>query len=160
MGQDAGFLALEVAVSTGAEYVVVPEIQLDIQESSVTTFTTPRRGRPFSHHLAEGVMSALELKNRLQDTGGYDARVTVLGAYPAGGSPSSFDTVLASRMGALRWNPSLRANRGHGHSICGQMTLCLEDAWKSPEYLNPELLALVEKLSVLKAWISAALSKS
>jgi hypothetical protein len=34
-------------------------------------------------------------------------------------------------------------------SICGQMTLCpLEDAWKSPKHLNPELLALVEKLSV------------
>ncbi len=95
-------------------------------------------------------MSALELKNRLQDTGGYDARVTVLGYIQRGGSPSSFDTVLASRMGAFAVESILEGKSGSMVcSICGQMALCpLEDAWKSPKYLNPELLALVEKLSV------------
>ena len=151
MGRNAGFLALEVAVSTGAEYVVVPEIQLDIAKMCDHLHYSRKRGKTHSLIiLAEGVMSALELKNRLQDTGGYDARVTVLGYIQRGGSPSSFDTVLASRMGAFAVESILEGKSGSMVcSICGQMALCpLEDAWKSPKYLNPELLALVEKLSV------------
>jgi 6-phosphofructokinase 1 len=67
-------------------------------------------------------MSALELKNRLQDTGGYDARVTVLGYIQRGGSPSSFDTVLASRMGAFAVESILEGKSGSMVcSICGQM---------------------------------------
>ncbi|MDD4021115.1 MAG: 6-phosphofructokinase, partial [Synergistaceae bacterium] len=100
--------------------------------------------------LAEGVMSALELKNQLQDTGGYDARVTVLGYIQRGGSPTSFDTILASRMGSFAVEALLEGRSGvMVGSVCREMTLCpLEEAWKSPKNLNPEMLALVEKLGV------------
>lgn len=151
MGRDSGFLALEVAVSGGAEYVVVPEIQLDIGKLCDHLHYSRKRGKTHSLIiLAEGVMSALELKNKLQDTGGYDARVTVLGYIQRGGSPSSFDTILASRMGAFAVESLLDGKSGvMVGSVCGNMTLCpLEDAWKSPKHLNPELLSLVEKLSV------------
>ncbi|MDR1048902.1 MAG: 6-phosphofructokinase, partial [Synergistaceae bacterium] len=101
MGRNAGFLALEVAVATGAEYVVVPELPLSIGELCQRLRTS--HGQRKSHTLiilAEGVMAASEMKDKLQDTGGYDARVTVLGYIQRGGSPTAFDTVLASRMGA------------------------------------------------------------
>ncbi|MGI6790489.1 6-phosphofructokinase [Aminivibrio sp.] len=151
MGRDAGFLALEVAVSTGAEYVVVPEIRLDIAKMCEQLHYSRKRGKTHSLIiLAEGVMSALELKNQLQDTGGYDARVTVLGYIQRGGSPTSFDTILASRMGSFAVEALLEERSGvMVGSVCGRMTLCpLEDAWKSPKSLNPEMLALVEKLGV------------
>ncbi|MFA7364285.1 MAG: ATP-dependent 6-phosphofructokinase, partial [Aminobacteriaceae bacterium] len=151
MGRDAGFLALEVAVSTGAEYVVVPEIRLDIAKMCEQLHYSRKRGKTHSLIiLAEGVMSALELKNQLQDTGGYDARVTVLGYIQRGGSPTSFDTILASRMGSFAVEALLEGRSGvMVGSVCGRMTLCpLEDAWKSPKSLNPEMLALVEKLGV------------
>ena len=151
MGRDAGFLALEVAVSTGAEYVVVPEIRLDIAKMCEQLHYSRKRGKTHSLIiLAEGGMSALELKNQLQDTGGYDARVTVLGYIQRGGSPTSFDTILASRMGSFAVEALLEERSGvMVGSVCGRMTLCpLEDAWKSPKSLNPEMLALVEKLGV------------
>lgn len=151
MGRDAGFLALEVAVSTGAEYVVVPEIRLDIAKMCEQLHYSRKRGKTHSLIiLAEGVMSALELKNQLQDTGGYDARVTVLGYIQRGGSPTSFDTILASRMGSFAVEALLEGKSGvMVGSVCGRMTLCpLEDAWKSPKSLNPEMLALVEKLGI------------
>ena len=151
MGRDAGFLALEVAVSTGAEYVVVPEIRLDIAKMCEQLHYSRKRGKTHSLIiLAEGVMSALELKDHLQDTGGYDARVTVLGYIQRGGSPTSFDTILASRMGSFAVEALLEGKSGvMVGSVCGRMTLCpLEDAWKSPKSLNPEMLALVEKLGI------------
>jgi len=151
MGRDAGFLALEVAVSTGAEYVVVPEIRLDIAKMCEQLHYSRKRGKTHSLIiLAEGVMSALELKNQLQDTGGYDARVTVLGYIQRGGSPTSFDTILASRMGSFAVEALLEGRSGvMVGSVCREMTLCpLEEAWKSPKNLNPEMLALVEKLGV------------
>jgi len=151
MGRDAGFLALEVAVSTGAEYVVVPEIRLDIAKMCEQLHYSRKRGKTHSLIiLAEGVMSALELKDQLQDTGGYDARVTVLGYIQRGGGPTSFDTILASRMGSFAVEALLEGKSGvMVGSVCGRMTLCpLEDAWKSPKSLNPEMLALVEKLGI------------
>ena len=151
MGRDAGFLALEVAVSSGAEYVVVPEIQLDIAKMCDHLHYSRKRGKTHSLIiLAEGVMSALELKNRLQDTGGYDARVTVLGYIQRGGSPSSLDTILASRMGCFAVESLLQGKSGvMTGSVCGRMELCpIEDAWRIKKELNPELLALVDKLGV------------
>ncbi len=151
MGREAGFLALEVAVSGGAEYVVVPEIPLDIAKMCEHLHYSRKKGKTHSLIiLAEGVMSALELRSRLQDTGGYDARVTVLGYIQRGGSPSSFDTILASRMGSFAVESLLGGKTGMMvGSVCGNMVLCpLSEAWKSPKPLNPEMLALVDKLSV------------
>ena len=151
MGREAGFLALEVAVSSGAEYVVVPEIQLDIQKLCEQLHYSRKKGKThFLIILAEGVMSGPELRNRIQDTGGYDARVTVLGYIQRGGSPTSYDTVLASRMGAFAVESLLRGKSGVMTGIqCGEMVLCpLEEAWKQEKPLNQEMLALVEKLNV------------
>lgn len=151
MGRDSGFLALDIGISTGAEYVVVPEIPLDIQKMCDHLHYSRKRGKTHSLIiLAEGVMSATELRDSLQDTGGYDARVTVLGYIQRGGSPSSFDTILASRMGSFAVESLLEGRSGVMiGSVCGRMELCpIEDAWRSKKELNPEMLALVDKLGV------------
>ncbi len=155
MGRDAGFLALEVAVSTGAEYVVVPEIRLDIAKMCEQLHYSRKRGKTHSLIiLAEGVMSALELKNQLQDTGGYDARVTVLGYIQRGGSPTSFDTILASRMGSFAVEALLEGKSGNGGlRMRPDDTLPPGGRLKSPKSLNPEMLALVEKLGDI-TWTS------
>ncbi|HCL78741.1 MAG TPA: ATP-dependent 6-phosphofructokinase, partial [Synergistaceae bacterium] len=88
MGREAGFLALEVAVSGGAEYVAVPEIPLDMEKLCEHLHYSRKRGKTHSLIvIAEGVMSGADLKNRLQDTSGYDAKVTVLGYIQRGGGP-------------------------------------------------------------------------
>lgn len=151
MGREAGFLALEVAVSGGAEYVAVPEIPLDMEKLCEHLHYSRKRGKTHSLIvIAEGVMSGADLKNRLQDTSGYDAKVTVLGYIQRGGGPTSFDTVLASRMGGLAVEFLLKGESGKMVcSVGGRMVLRpLEEAWGTRKPLNPELLALVDILGV------------
>jgi 6-phosphofructokinase 1 len=94
-------------------------------------------------------MTANEMKRKLQDTGGYDARVTVLGHIQRGGSPTSFDTILASRMGAYAAESLLIGKSGVmvGNVSHRMMLSDLERAWAERKTLSPELLGLVEKLN-------------
>jgi 6-phosphofructokinase 1 len=150
MGRNAGFLALEVAVATGAEYVVVPELPLSIGNLCQKLRTSHENKK--SHTLiilAEGVMTANEMKDKLQDTGGYDARVTVLGYIQRGGSPTSFDAILASRMGAYAAESLFIGKSGvMVGNVNHRMVLSdLERSWSEQKYLSPEMLGLVEKLN-------------
>jgi 6-phosphofructokinase 1 len=150
MGRNAGFLALEVAVATGAEYVVVPELPLSIGNLCQRLRVSHEKKK--SHTLiilAEGVMTANEMKDTLQDTGGYDARVTVLGYIQRGGSPTSFDAILASRMGAYATESLFIGKSGvMVGNVNHRMVLSdLERSWSEQKYLSPEMLGLVEKLN-------------
>lgn len=150
MGRDAGFLPLEVAVATGAEYVIVPELPVSIGNLCQKLRTSYERKK--SHTLiilAEGVMTAGEMKDKLHDTGGYDARVTVLGHIQRGGSPTSFDTILASRLGAYAAESLFIGKSGvMVGNLSRRMVLSdLERAWLDRKSLSPELLGLMEKLN-------------
>ena len=150
MGRNAGFLALEVAVATGAEYVVVPELPLSIGD------LTKRLKSSYAEHrshtliiLAEGVMTAAEMREQLQDSGGYDARVTVLGYIQRGGHPTSFDVVLATRMGAFATEKLMIGKSGMMvGNINHKLVLSpLERAWSEHKSLSPEMLSLINKMN-------------
>jgi 6-phosphofructokinase 1 len=150
MGRNAGFLPLEVAVATGAEYVIVPELPLSI--GNLCQKLRVSHVQKKSHTmiiLAEGVMTANEMKEKLEETGGYDARVTVLGHIQRGGSPTSFDVVLASRMGAYAAESLFIGKSGvMVGNVSHRMVLSdLERAWLDRKTLSPELLSLMEKLN-------------
>jgi 6-phosphofructokinase 1 len=150
MGRNAGFLALEIAVATGAEYVVVPELPVSI--GNLCQKLRISHAEKKSHTLiilAEGVMTANEMKDKLQDTGGYDARVTVLGYIQRGGSPTSFDAILASRMGAYATESLFIGKSGvMVGNVNHRMVLSdLERSWTEQKSLSPEMLNLVEKLN-------------
>ncbi|MCR5346281.1 MAG: 6-phosphofructokinase [Fretibacterium sp.] len=150
MGRNAGFLALETAVASGAEYAVVPELPLSI--GNLCKLLRESYAEHKSHTLiilAEGVMSAHEMRDKLQDTGGYDARVTVLGYIQRGGHPTSFDVVLATRMGAFATESLLIGKSGMMvGNINHKLVLSpLERAWSEQKSLSPELLSLVNKMN-------------
>ena len=74
----------------------------------------------------------------------------MLGHIQRGGSPSSFDAVLASRMGAASVEGLLEGRKGFmvGY-VNGQITSCpLPTAWETRKPLNHEMMALVESLSI------------
>ncbi|MBA3061519.1 MAG: ATP-dependent 6-phosphofructokinase, partial [Atribacteria sp.] len=50
--------------------------------------------------IAEGVGKTNEVSKYLEDKIGYETRITILGYLQRGGSPSAFDRILASRLGA------------------------------------------------------------
>ncbi len=95
-------------------------------------------------------MGASELRERIQDTGGYDARVTVLGHIQRGGSPCAMDIILASQMGmaavAALLSGETRCMTG---ASCGRIEVVpLERSWEEKKRLDAELMEIVEVLSI------------
>lgn len=103
MGRDAGFLAQNSAIASGAEAAIIPEDETDIDQleefigrgvrkskssSIVIVSESPKSGGAM--HYAERVRKEYPQ---------YDVRVTILGHLQRGGTPSAFDRILASRLG-------------------------------------------------------------
>jgi 6-phosphofructokinase 1 len=127
MGRDAGWIALHAGIAGGATAILVPEVPFDINKLSDVVAHRHDRGRYASVVVvAEGAkpLSGLEdselvLPERQQDLygrerlgdiahviapaisarTGYDSRVVQLGYVQRGGTPTSFDRVLATRFG-------------------------------------------------------------
>ncbi len=151
MGGRSGFLALDVAVAGGAEAVIVPEVQFSLGRLIDRLHEARRKGKTHSLViLAEGVMPAQGLRDRIQDTAGYDARVTVLGHIQRGGSPCAVDIILASRMGSAAVE-ALASGRGGFMTALQENRIELLDlslSWETRKYLDPEMMRLVEVLGV------------
>ncbi len=151
MGRSAGFLALETGVACGAEFVLVPEIPFEIEAIVRKLHYAKERGKTHSLIvLAEGVMSASELAAHLRGCSDYDPRIVVLGHIQRGGAPSCFDTVLASRLGAAAVDVLIEGQKGiMVGRIDGNITASpLETAWEKKRPLDPDMLRLVETLSI------------
>jgi 6-phosphofructokinase 1 len=151
MGRNAGFLALEVAVAAGAEYVLLPEKPFNIEELCKKLNYAHQRGK--THTLiivAEGVMTASDLSSQLKDTGGYSARIVVLGHLQRGGSPSSFDAVLASRLGGGAVEDLIRGETGVmvGRNSGKVETRPIQYSWETKKDLDEDMLSLVEILGI------------
>jgi 6-phosphofructokinase len=101
MGRDAGFLALNSALATGAEAAVIPEKQTSVEELEDFIKNGLRKSKNSSIVMvAEGDVGAQGIAERVkQKLPQYDVRVSILGHLQRGGSPSAYDRILASRMG-------------------------------------------------------------
>ena len=151
MGRNAGFLALEAGVSCGAEFVIVPEIPLDIDKMIEKLRYAVARGKThFITVLAEGVMPASELARRLKNDYSLDAKIVVLGYLQRGGAPSCFDIMLASKLGNASVKALMEGKSGimTGHSSGKVILSPLESAWTERRSLDPDLLVLAEVLSI------------
>ena len=103
MGRNAGDIALWAGIASGADQIIVPEEEYDINEVVRKVKEGYESGEK-SHHiivLAEGVMGAEEFAAKMKEAGDTsDLRATNLGHVIRGGSPTARDRVLASWMGA------------------------------------------------------------
>lgn len=104
MGRNAGFLALNSAIASGAEAAIIPEIETEVDQLADLISRGFRKSKNSAIVLvAESPKTggALELAERVKkEFPEYDARVTILGHIQRGGSPTAVDRNLASRMGA------------------------------------------------------------
>jgi 6-phosphofructokinase 1 len=101
MGRHCGDIALYAGIAGGAESVIIPEQNYSLQNLCKTILEGKQRGK--LHNLiilAEGVGEAEYLAKEIEEVVGIETRPTVLGHIQRGGSPSAFDRVLASRLGA------------------------------------------------------------
>ena len=151
MGRHAGFLALETAVACGAEFVLVPEIPADIEAIIKKIHYAKEHGKTHSIIvLAEGVMPAHELADKLKGRCDYDPRIVVLGHIQRGGAPSSFDAVLASRLGyaavecLLAGQSGVMVGRVKGEILASP----LQRAWEERRPLDQDMLRIMDTLSI------------
>ncbi len=101
MGRDAGDLALYAGLAAGAESIIIPEADQEMDDIVDRLHAGQRRGKKHSIIIvAEGVGSASKYAEVIKERTGWETRVTVLGHVQRGGSPTAFDRMLASRMGA------------------------------------------------------------
>jgi 6-phosphofructokinase 1 len=101
MGRNCGDIALYAGIAGGAESVIVPEKGFELNELCRMILEGKLRGK--MHNLillAEGIGGANSLARSVEEITGIETRATILGHIQRGGSPSAFDRVLASRMGA------------------------------------------------------------
>ncbi len=101
MGRNSGYIALNVGISGGAEVVLVPEKQADMDRDVIKPIIEGRnRGK--QHYIvivAEGAGKALNIADEIQEKTGIGTRATILGHLQRGGSPTVRDRVTASMMG-------------------------------------------------------------
>ncbi|HEY9720999.1 MAG TPA: 6-phosphofructokinase [Oscillatoriaceae cyanobacterium] len=101
MGRDSGWIALTTGLAGGAEIVIVPEIPHDLDFVCDKILRGMRAGKEHSIVVvAEGAAHGFDVAEKLRVSTGYDTRVTVLGHIQRGGSPSCFDRILGTRLGA------------------------------------------------------------
>lgn len=91
MGRDAGFLALNGAIATGAEAAIIPEISVEIDQLEELVKNGFRKSKNSSIVIvAESPITggAMGLAERVKkEYPQYDVRVTILGHLQRGGSP-------------------------------------------------------------------------
>jgi len=101
MGRHDGHLALAVGVAGGAETVLIPELPVVIEETCRKLRVGLQRGKVHSIIIvAEGAGSGFDVARQIENCLGLELRVTVLGHVQRGGTPTAFDRLIASRMGA------------------------------------------------------------
>ncbi len=125
MGRYAGWIALESAISGGADVALIPEIPYDINKVAEKINNRRKRGKNFSvvvvaegakplggeitikgtRHNGSGVDNTKLggigeiVAKQLQELTGLEARNTTLGYVQRGGTPTSFDRVLSTKYG-------------------------------------------------------------
>ena len=113
MGRDCGYLALVSGIACGAEYALIPESNYNIDEISKHLLRRFEEGRDNSIIMvAEGAGKAQDIADQIKDRIGFETRIMVLGHYQRGGSPSSFDRLLAARFGVTAVEALLQGTSG------------------------------------------------
>ncbi len=102
MGRDSGHIALAAGLAGGAEIILTPEKKLGMDKINEMVQQCINLHKLFTMIvLAEGAGNAFEIADEIKNRSGHEVSTTVLGYIQRGGTPTAFDTLLASRMGAL-----------------------------------------------------------
>ncbi len=101
MGRHCGDLGIWSAMATGAEYIAIPEVNYDEKKLIDSIKVAKLRAKKhFIIIITERLTDIDRLSKTIEKETGIVTRPTILGHVQRGGSPSAFDRVLASKMGA------------------------------------------------------------
>jgi 6-phosphofructokinase 1 len=153
MGRDAGFIALNTGIATGAEDILIPETKTYLEDLILTLRQNKRKGKTSGIIIvAEGddLGGAYEVASKVKEyDNSYSTRVTVLGHIQRGGSPTLIDRVLASYLG---YHAVVGLYKGKAHHTVGRVNgkllfTELSKAIKHHNSIDRDLLNLARILS-------------
>ncbi len=162
MGRDAGWIALEAGLASGADVILIPEIPFSPEKICDCVRWREKAGRKFTIVVvAEGIKlpgysqtKTIEEQRAVPRMGSAaywvgealargthrDTRVTVLGHIQRGGSPSPFDRILCTRFGVAATD--LVAQGKFGRMVClnqGQIqSVDIADAVSTTRLVDPQ----------------------
>ena len=137
MGHKVGWLTLYAGLAGGADIILLPEIPYDIKKVVTAIENRTKAGKGFTIlAVAEGAISkedvklskkeykkklekspypsvSYEIAQKIGDKLGSEVRVTVPGHTQRGGSPTPYDRVLCTRLGAEGAKAILEKDYGH-----------------------------------------------
>lgn len=151
MGRNAGDLALWAGLAGGAESILIPEENYDMNDIINKLKRGHDRGKKHSIIIvAEGVGSGMDIGEEIQNRTGFETRVTVLGHVQRGGSPTATDRVLASRLAAKAVELLLEGKGGRAVGIVHNKLVDYDiiEALKIPHVVDKKMYELSQELSI------------
>ncbi|NPA42819.1 MAG: 6-phosphofructokinase [Chlorobi bacterium] len=154
MGRNSGFLALYSGIAGGAEDILIPEENRGLNELLFQLKRSKRSGKTSSIVVvAEGDKTGenvFELARYIEENlKEYEVRVVIIGHIQRGGSPTTFDRVLASRFGVKAVEALLdhHTKVATGYRNNDVIIYPLEEAIQAPKKVSTKLFPLIEILT-------------
>ena len=139
MGRTQGWIAVYAGLAAGADVILIPEVPLPLEQAARVITERHAAGHSYSVVVvAEGIRSpeahemprdafgferlggvAYRVAPVLERLTGFETRVTVLGHLQRGGTPTAFDRVLATRLGAAAADAALAGETDVMVSVSG-----------------------------------------
>jgi 6-phosphofructokinase 1 len=153
MGRKSGYIALMGGLAGGAEIVLVPEVEVSLDEVAEEVAAGYRKGK---HHsivvVAEGVTERLgptrEIAAFIRERTGLEVRMTILGHLQRGGSPTAYDRIFGSRLGARAAEDAAEGRFGHMIGLAGGKLVAvpLAEVGRKELAIDPYLYEVVHSL--------------
>jgi 6-phosphofructokinase 1 len=154
MGRDAGFLALNGGIASGAEAAIIPEIYLQKDQLSEMIENGFRKSKNSSIVLvaeSEATGGAMDVAERVKkEYPQFDVRVSILGHLQRGGAPSAQDRILATRMGVAAIEALMEDQRNVMVGIVNDEIVLVPfvKAIKNEKHIDPALLEVLKIVSM------------
>ncbi len=153
MGRDAGFLAQNSAIASGAEAAIIPEDSTDADQLEHFIGRGIRKSKNSSIVIVSESpkCGAMFYADRVKkEYPQYDVRVSILGHLQRGGSPSARDRILATRLGSGAIDAILDGQRNVMIGIRNDEVIYIPfaDAIRSDKPMNLNLIKVLDELSI------------
>ncbi|MBF0619377.1 MAG: 6-phosphofructokinase [Candidatus Omnitrophica bacterium] len=149
MGNHSGYIAMEVALGSGAEDVLIPEIKPDYKVMCDRIVKGSKQGKiSWIIVVSEGVVKAEVLAQTINNMTGLETRSVVLGHVQRGGNPCALDRTLATKLGVAAVEELLKGNYGSAIGVLQNKIniVPLAQARKRPYDLYQEGYRLMDML--------------
>ena len=153
MGRDAGFLAQNSAIASGAEAAIIPEDSTDVDQLAQFMERGIRKSKRSCIVIVSespkcgALYYAERVRNEFPQ---YDVRVSILGHLQRGGRPSAHDRILASRTGVGAIQAIMQGQRNVMVGVRNNeiVYVPLSEAIRSDKPYDKSLIRVLDELSI------------